>query len=172
MPKDKAVTICGLLTGIRQIPTKKDPTKFLKVGTIEDLSGKIEFVAFHKTLEQYNSLLTAESKVIISGKVNKRDEESAPSVAVDTVKSVDNSNVVTITLKRDFAFEEIVALKDYMAQFKGSDPLIIKLKENDKDVKILCSSSFWVNATNDFINATKNTYKDSIEISIKSLDGE
>ena len=174
MPKDKAVTICGLLTGIRQIPTKKDPTKFLKVGTIEDLSGKIEFVAFHKTLEQYNSLLTAENKVIISGKVNKRDDESAPSVAVDSVKSVDNSNIVTITLKRDFAFEEIVAMKDYMAQFKGSDPLIIKLKDkvSGEDVKILCSSSFWVNATNEFVNSVKNTYKDSVEIGIKSLDGE
>ena len=68
-------------------------------------------------------------------------------------------------------FEEIVALKDYLTNFKGSDPLIIKMKENDEYVKILCSSSFWVNTSNEFIAAMKNTYKDDMEISIKSLDG-
>ena len=57
MGHDKLVTICGLLTPVRQIPTKKDPTKFLKAGVIEDLTGKIEFVAFHKTLQVCNSLI-------------------------------------------------------------------------------------------------------------------
>ena len=32
--------ICGLITATRQIPTKKDPTKFIKTGVIEDLTGK------------------------------------------------------------------------------------------------------------------------------------
>ena len=34
---EKIVTICGLVTGIKQIPTKNDPTKFVRFVTIEDL---------------------------------------------------------------------------------------------------------------------------------------
>lgn len=130
MPNDKSVTVCGLLTQVRQIPTKKDPTKFLKAGIIEDLTGKVEFVAFHKTLIDYNSFLESEKKVIISGKVQKRDEEQY-SIVVDSVKSVDNSNIVTISINDEMKFEELVGLKDMLAHFKGGDPLVMKVKEDD-----------------------------------------
>ncbi|MBR2068661.1 MAG: DNA polymerase III subunit alpha [Candidatus Gastranaerophilales bacterium] len=44
--KDAIVTICGLLSQIEQRPTKKDPTKFVKKGVIEDLTDRIEIFAF------------------------------------------------------------------------------------------------------------------------------
>ena len=170
IPNDKFVTVCGLLTSVKQIPTKKDPSKFLKVGTIEDLTGKVDFIAFHKVLTEYNSFLIPENKVIISGRIQRREGEESLSIVVDTVKPVDNSNIVTISLKKQPTFEQLIALKDKMSEFKGTDPLVIKMKENDKDVKILCSSSFWVNANNEFVSTIKNSYKDDMEISISSLD--
>ena len=76
VPTDKMVTICGLITSVKQIPTKKDPSKFIKFITIEDLSGKIEVVCFSKKQIEYDAFLQPEQKVIISGKVSRRDEES------------------------------------------------------------------------------------------------
>ena len=35
LPNDKVVTICGLVTSMKQIPTKKDPTKFIRFFTID-----------------------------------------------------------------------------------------------------------------------------------------
>ena len=170
MPNDKPVTVCGLLTQVRQIPTKKDPTKFLKAGIIEDLTGKVEFVAFHKTLIDYNSFLESEKKVIISGKVQKRDEEQY-SIVVDSVKSVDNSNIVTISINDEMKFEELVGLKDMLAHFKGGDPLVMKVKEDDgSDSRILCGSHFWVDASNELVNAVNNNFASKVGISIKSLD--
>lgn len=170
MPNDKSVTVCGLLTQVRQIPTKKDPTKFLKAGIIEDLTGKVEFVAFHKTLIDYNSFLESEKKVIISGKVQKRDEEQY-SIVVDSVKSVDNSNIVTISINDEMKFEELVRLKDMLAHFKGGDPLVMKVKEDDgSDSRILCGSHFWVDASNELVNAVNNNFASKVGISIKSLD--
>lgn len=170
MPNDKSVTVCGLLTQVRQIPTKKDPTKFLKAGIIEDLTGKVEFVAFHKTLIDYNSFLESEKKVIISGKVQKRDEEQY-SIVVDSVKSVDNSNIVTISINDEMKFEELVGLKDMLAHFKGGDPLVMKVKEDDgSDSRILCGSHFWVDASNELVNAVNNNFASKVGISIKSLD--
>lgn len=170
MPNDKPVTICGLLTQVRQIPTKKDPTKFLKAGIIEDLTGKVEFVAFHKTLINYNSFIESEKKVILSGKVQKRDEDQY-NIIVDSVKPVDNSSIVTIALKDEMKFEELVGLKDVLAHFKGGDPLVMSVKEPDgKDTRILCDSHFWVEASNDLVHAVNNNFSQKVNITIKSLD--
>ena len=62
------VTVCGLITATRQIPTKKDPTKFLRFVTLEDLTGKIDAVCFHKKLTDYADILQPDVKVVITGK--------------------------------------------------------------------------------------------------------
>ena len=170
MPNEKPVTICGLLSQVRQIPTKKDPTKFLKAGIIEDLTGKVEFVAFHKTLIDYNSFIETEKKVIISGKIQKRDEDQF-NIVVDSVKSIDNSNIVTLLLKEEMKFEELVGLKDMLAHFKGGDPLVLNIQEQDgKNSRILSASHFWVEASNELVHAVNNNFAKKVEISIKSLD--
>lgn len=169
MPNDKPVTLCGLLSQVRQIPTKKDPTKFLKAGIIEDLTGKVEFVAFHKTLLEYNSLIEAEKKVILSGKIQKRDEDQY-NIIVDSVKSVDNSNIVTLSINDEMPFEELVGLKDMLSHFKGGDPLVLNIKENGKDIRILSASHFWVEASNELVHAVNANFPEKIDISIKSLD--
>ena len=170
MPNDKPVTICGLLSQVRQIPTKKDPTKFLKAGVIEDLTGKVEFVAFHKTLINCNSFIESEKKVIMSGKVQKKDEDQF-NIIVDSVKSIENSNIVTISLKDEMKFEELVGLKDVLAHFKGGDPLVVDVKEEDgSDSRILCDSHFWVEASNELVHAINNNFAQKVGIAVKSLD--
>ena len=134
------------------------------------MTGKIEFVAFHKTLVEYNSFLEAEKKVIISGKLQKRDEDQI-SIVVDTVKPIENSNIVTLSINGELPFEDIVALKDMVTKYKGSDPLVIKMKtEKDEDLKILCGSNFWIDSTNEFTYAVKNNYSGKIAVSINSID--
>src|SRR5574344_649522 len=71
IPNDRIVTICGLITTVRQIPTKKDPSKFIKFLTVEDLTGKIEIVCFNKKLLEYGTYLQPEQKIIISGRVSR-----------------------------------------------------------------------------------------------------
>lgn len=169
LPNDSFVTICGLLTSVRQIPTKKDPTKFLKAGVIEDLTGEIAFVAFHKTLQNYNSLIEQEKKIIMSGKLQKK-EDSSPQIIVESIKPVENSNIVTITLNKNINFETIIAIKDELVNFKGSDPLIIKADNNGYDQRILVSPNFWTNATNDLTQTLEKKFKDLITININSLE--
>ena len=169
MPNDTFVTICGLLTSVRQIPTKKDPTKFLKAGVIEDLTGKIEFVAFHKTLQVCNSLIEAEKKVIMSGKFQKKEEGSAQ-IIVESIKPVENSNIVTISIDKELKFEKLVALKDMLANFKGSDPLIFRIDNNGEETKVLVSPNFWTNASNDLTQAIERNFKEELSVSISSLE--
>ena len=169
-PNDKIVTICGLITAVKQIPTKKDPTKFIRFITVEDLSGKIEVIAFNGKIQEYGDYLQNEQRVIISGKVNRRSDDEPPSLIVETVKTVDNSNIFTISLIDDFKFEEIVLLKNILCQYSGSDPVTFKLKDFENDVKILTSSLFWVNSSNDLINKLNKAFQDRIKIDVRSMD--
>lgn len=169
-PNDKIVTICGLITGVKQIPTKKDPTKFIRFVTVEDLSGKIEVIAFNGKIQEYGDYLQNEQRVIISGKVNRRSDDEPPSLIVETVKTVDNSNIFTISLLDDFKFEEIVLLKNMLCQHSGSDPVTFKLKDFDGDVKVLAASMFWVGTSNELINSLKKQFPGRLDIEVRSMD--
>ena len=169
IPNDTFITICGLLSSVRQIATKKDPTKFLKAGVIEDLTGEIPFVAFHKTLQNYNSLIEPEKKVILSGKYQKREDNSVQ-IIVESVKPVENSNIVTIALNSEVPFETVVAIKDVLVNFKGSDPLVFKADNNGQETKVLASSNFWLNASNEMIQAMERNFSKYLTVSVSSLE--
>ncbi len=170
LPNDKVVTICGLVTASKQIPTKKDPTKFMRFCTIEDLSGKVETITFNNKLAEYGNFLQNEQRVIISGKISRRSDEEPPVIIVDSVKTVDNSNIFTIKLLDDIKFEELVLLKNTLCKNAGSDPVTFKVKDDSGEHKILTASMFWVNSSNDLVNSLKSEFKDRIDIDIKSLD--
>ena len=167
MPEKSMATICGLVTAVRKIPTKKDPTKFVMIATIEDLSEKVEVVAFNKVVMEYGDFLVQENKVIISGKVQHR-EEGSTSLLIDTIKPVENSNLVTITLNTELKYEELCGVKDILAQYHGSDPVLFKIPETND--KILTSSTFWVSATNDLKNSIDKHFNGKVAVSIKSMD--
>ncbi len=169
LSNDTSVTICGMVSSVRTIPTKKDPTKFLKSGVIEDLTGEIAFVAFHKTLEQCNSLIEQEKKIIISGRYQKK-EDGSQQIIIENVKPVENSNIVTISLKQEINYETLMAIKDMLVNFKGSDPLIIKTTDEGKESKILASPNFWTNASNDLTQTLEKAFPDFIDVNICSLE--
>ena len=91
-------------------------------------------------------------------------------IIVESVKSVDNSNIVTLSINCEMPFEELVAMKDMLARFKGGDPLVLKLKDENKEVRILSDSHFWVEASNELVHAINANFANKVDITIKSLD--
>ena len=168
--EDEVVTICGLITAIKQIPTRKDPTKFVRVVTVEDLSGKMDTVCFNDKLGKFSDLLQPDNKVVITGRIQHRGENQL-SVVIENVKSVENSNLLILDLKSEVNYEELCCLKDILAKFHGDDPLLIKLPEVDGySSKIVSSPVFWVSTTNDLVNNLKQIFPEKVDVSIKSLD--
>ena len=170
LPNDKVVTICGLITSTKQIPTKKDPSKFIRFASVEDLTGKAEIIAFNGKIQEYGSYLENEQRVIISGKISRRSEEEPPVILVDNVKTVDNSNIFSIELLDDFRFEELVLLKNLLCEHQGSDPVMIKIKEEDGMAKILTASMFWVESSNDLVNRLKKSFSGRLDVTVRSMD--
>ena len=170
VPDETLVTICGLVTATRQIPTKKDPSKFLRFVTLEDLTGKVDVVCFHKKLLDYADILQPDMKLVITGRLQHRGEDQV-SVVVENVKSVDNSNIVTLCLLEEIKYEELCGIKNILAKYHGEDPVMIKLPEvNGYSPRIMTSSIFWVKTTNDLINNLKQVFPNKLEVKINSLD--
>ena len=170
LPVDKVVTICGLVTSIKQIPTKNDPTKFIRFVTMEDLTGRIDTLAFNKKIADYNDFLQPEQRIIVSGKISRKSEEDPGIVLIDTVKPVDNSNIFMISLKEEIKFEDIMLLKKILSKYPGPDPLMIKTKDATGTVKILASSGMWVQTSNDLVNSVKRHFPEKIAVGVHSMD--
>ena len=169
LPDEKVVTLCGLVTSARQVPYKKDQSKFLKTITLEDLSGKIDALCFHQKLGEFNDFMQVDNKIIITGKVSYRNSEE-PNIIIDDVKPVDNANIFMISINDDVPYEELVAMKDILAKYPGSDPVVIKVKDEDNEVKIASSPTFWVSANNDLEHAVKRFIPSKIDVEIKSIE--
>ena len=168
--EEGTVTICGLVTATRQIPTKKDPTKYLRFVTIEDLSGKVDAVCFHKKLLEYADILQVDSKLVVTGKVQHRGEDQI-SLVIDNVKSVDNSNIVTISLLEEIKYEELCGIKNILAKHHGDDPVMVKLPEvNGYSSRIMTSSMFWVKSSNDLVHNLKQVFPNKLKVDINTLD--
>jgi DNA polymerase-3 subunit alpha len=167
---ETVVTICGLITATRQIPTKKDPSKFLRFVTVEDLSGKVDAVCFHKKLLEYAEILQPDNKVVITGKLQHRGEDQL-SLVIENAKSVENSNIVIVNLLDEIKYEELCGIKNILAKYHGDDPVMFKLPPvNGYSTKIMTASMFWVNSSNDLVNNIKHIFPNKVDVSINSLD--
>ena len=61
-------------------------------------------------------------------------------------------------------------LKQMLCKYQGSDPVMLKLPDLTGASKILASSMFWVNASNDLVNTINKGFGDRLTVTIKSMD--
>jgi DNA polymerase-3 subunit alpha len=148
------VAIAGLVTAMRQNFTKNN--KLMRIGELEDLSGKVEIVAFSNTIEEYDLLLAEDQRIIIKGKVQHRgDEEIQTSILVDEVKDIEEARLLSIDVAEDATFEDICALRDIIVHYKGSDPVLMSMKNNGSSIKMIIDSRFWVSASEELTGMIK-----------------
>ena len=170
--QDEVVTICGLLSQIVQKPTKKDPSKFIKTGIIEDLTSRIGVVAFPKIVESYGALIESEQKVILKAKVNVKDEEI--NLAINEVKPIEQVSLVTLKHLKKFEDRENILLKELLAKHKGENPVVIDFEapdefDNLKRFQLLTNNHLWISLNPDFEKELKSNFKDKLEIEVQSL---
>ena len=110
-------------------------------------------------------------KVVITGKVQHRGEGQT-SLALDSAKSVDNSNIMTLCLLEEIKYEELCGIKNILAKYHGDDPVMIKLPKNEDgySARIMTSPIFWVKTSNDLINNMKQVFPNKVDVSVESLD--
>ena len=86
----KNVKLCGLITTIKKVLTKGGT--YMAYGTLEDLTGRIEFVVFPRTYQQFGTIFNEGQLIVIEGKLEKRRD--APQIMVQTAKEVSLESMV------------------------------------------------------------------------------
>lgn len=84
LPPNSNIKICGIITRIKTILTKKNSSKMAFV-TIEDETGKIEVVVFPKTFETSSQLIIDQKPIYLEAKTNIRDGNL--SLIADTISA-------------------------------------------------------------------------------------
>jgi hypothetical protein len=83
---------------------------------------------------------------------------------------VENCNIINIEFLEENKFEDLVAIKDLLAKYKGSDPVILNVQDNGDKLRILSSQYFWVQANNDLKNLVNKQFSSKVNLSISSID--
>jgi DNA polymerase-3 subunit alpha len=81
------VTLGGIVASSRRVITRAGST--MLVATLEDLTGSVEVVVFPKVYEQTASAWADDSIVLVSGRLDRRDE--APQILCEAVWSWDDA---------------------------------------------------------------------------------
>lgn len=151
--EDEDIAITVLLDEFNKRMTKSN--KLMATGIGEDLYGKIELVFFSSTLEKYNYCLQSDTKLLIKGKIQLRNETDR-TIIVNEARPLDNLQYLHITLK-DNNYPDtsgIINLRDKLIQYQGNSPVILKIK----DQELLLNSKLWICNSDDLINNLKSNY--------------
>ena len=73
-------------------------------------------------------------------------------------------------LNEDVSFEELMCVRAFLTENKGSDPVTVSINDESGNYKILSGADFWVKSSNDLINKLNSRFEDKIKVSLRSMD--
>jgi len=92
--EDTLVCAVVMLSNVKQVMTKKGDR--MAIVQIEDLTGQTEAVVFPKAYERIGSLLLADARMIIWGKVDRRDDQTQ--LIVEDAEPIETVQLVMVEL--------------------------------------------------------------------------
>ena len=160
--EEAMVCVVVMLNNVKKVVTKKgDPMAILQ---IEDLTTTGEAVVFPKTYELINPILQVDAKLIIWGKVDKKDDQSQ--LIVDNASPVENVELVFIemTPQQAITLEEHHRLRTILKDLKeksgekekGKIPVIGIIKGENSRRLVRFGRQYWVQDSTTAIMALRN----------------
>ncbi|ELS33863.1 MULTISPECIES: OB-fold nucleic acid binding domain-containing protein [Pseudanabaena] len=95
----KMVTAIALILDIKEVVTKKGDR--MAILQIEDLTGSTEAVVFPKTFDKVKHLLEKDKRLMVWGKIDRRDEQTQ--LIVDNMQPIESVRMVRVELTREQA---------------------------------------------------------------------
>jgi len=132
----------GVITRLKKVRTKSS-NREMAFGSLEDETGKAEFVVFPKIFAQSNHLLTEDGVILIKAKVNDQDGELklivekiiAPTQANLNQANANNAHEIFIPRKTNKSVLE--NLGKLLKKNEGNDNIIILIPNGEKPKKML-----------------------------------
>ncbi len=184
--RDEKVTIAGIVSALRERPTKTG--KRMAWVTIEDLSGSIEIVCFpgkeagrpmmgkdgrwskggaRPGFENWEHLLKSDDPLLVTGtvQINNRDEESPQAELIveeiQSLKEVREKRVkrLELRLRADLVTEERLAkLGELSKQYAGATPVAVSIVLPGEAEALIGSTALKVAVTDELIAAVDKLF--------------
>jgi DNA polymerase III subunit alpha len=128
------IKLGGMFTRMRQVQTKKS-NALMAFASFEDMSGSLETVIFPKTFEAVKDVLILNQPVVISGKIESR--EDSPSLILETCLPVNSQpdpvavEGALITIPRSTPKENVKRIGDLLKSHPGDTKISIKMGESE-----------------------------------------
>lgn len=100
----KTVTAIALILDIKDVTTKKGDR--MAILQLEDLTGSTEAVVFPKTFDKVKHLLEKDKRLMIWGKIDRRDEQTQ--LIIDDMQPIESVRMVRVELTREQASDRQV----------------------------------------------------------------
>jgi len=141
----RTITAIILVTDIKEIMTKKGDR--MAVIQIEDLTGRAEVVIFPKTYEKVRLNLQKDARLMIWGKVDRKDEQTQ--IILDDMQPIDSVRMVKIHLTYAEAQESqrLYVLREILKtqidpEASGKVPVIASIGDSAQIIRF--GNQYWV----------------------------
>jgi DNA polymerase-3 subunit alpha len=128
------VVVGGIITGVKTKTTKSE--KIMAFITLEDLTGSMEIIVFPQTYDKYRVLLQQDSKVIIKGRVNFKEDE-LPKIIAEEITSFENisssgnqKDIMVISIPQNEV--NLQELKDFIQSHPGKTRVVLYFQEQNR----------------------------------------
>lgn len=138
----KSVRIGGIVSSVRKTVTKAGNNEMAFI-RIEDDTGGIEVVIFPRVFQEVKGLLVLDSPVLISGKVDAREDRL--SIIADSVQDLRKEKTQyvpkTILIPQNSSEEKLKSLNSLLQGFPGDDIIEIQFS-NGRKIKLSFKCNF------------------------------
>lgn len=169
----EGMMVCALvmLNGVKKVMTKKgEPMAILQ---IEDLTAQSEAVVFPKYYERISSLLQVDSRLIIWGKIERKDDKAQ--FIVEDAEQVETVQLVMLELtsQQTANIQELDRLRSILKEHSGDKekakvPVIGIIQAVNSRQAVLLGRHFWVQ---DSISAFQALNNAGFPTEVKQLTG-
>lgn len=155
-PENTLISAVVMLSAVKLILTKKGDR--MAILQLEDLTGQVEAVVFPKVYERIQSMIQADARLIVWGKIDRRDEQ--PQITIEDAEPIDQVQMVMVELSPQQAsmLEERHRLKEVLneqTQDKKSAkvPVIGIINSGEKRQFVRFGEQFRVSDCTNTVNA-------------------
>lgn len=156
--EDTQLSAVVMLSGVKQVTTKKGDR--MAILQIEDLTGQTEAVVFPKAYERFSLLLVADARLIIWGKVDRRDEQTQ--LIVEDAEPIETVQMVMVELTPHQAgtIEEQHRLRTILQEQSGEKekanvPVVAIITSLNRRQLVRFGRQFWVQDCKTSVDALK-----------------
>lgn len=150
-----AVQVGGMLTACRQKPTKSG-NGLMGYAVLEGVTGSCEAVLFPRTLQQYGDLFQDDMPVLVSGRLNIR-EDRANSLLVERMQPLGDAIQRTFYLRLPtLTDEEMRRAVTFLKAHPGRSPVV--LVDAAKRIRRQAPPNLYLDATDDVLREAEELF--------------